>query len=118
LVSFGVLYYIFRRYQSRLVRGALTAGYLILAGVGRFWIEWFRPDQPRLPLNPPYDQISFGRVFALFYILVGAIILLDRYDRIRIPFIKRPGGPVKRKGLAKTPPKKKRRPKRAKPHRT
>jgi phosphatidylglycerol:prolipoprotein diacylglycerol transferase len=117
VLSFGVLYYVFRRYQDRLVRGALTGGYLLLAGVGRFWIEWFRPDQPTVPLNPPYDNISFARLFSLVYILIGAIILLDRYDHVRIPGVKRPGGPVKRKGLAKTPPKKKKRRKRTKPHR-
>lgn len=118
LLTFGVLFYIHRRYQDRLVRGALTGGYLVLAGVGRFWIEFFRPDQPRIPLNPPYDNISFGRLFALLYILLGALVLLDRYDYIRIPGLKRPGGPVKRKGQAKTPPKKKKRKKRVKPHRT
>lgn len=117
LLSFGLLYFISRRYHTRLVRGAITGGYLVLAGIGRFWIEFFRPDQPRVPLNPPYDNISFGRLFAIVYILIGAIILLDRYDYIRIPGLKRPGGPVKQKGLAKTPPKKKKRPKRSKPHR-
>jgi hypothetical protein len=41
------------------------------------------------------------------YVLVGAIVLLDRLGYIRIPFLKRPSGTVKRKGMAKTPPKKK-----------
>jgi phosphatidylglycerol:prolipoprotein diacylglycerol transferase len=115
-LTFGVLYFIHRRYQERLVRGALTGGYLLLAGVGRFWIEFFRADQPHLPLNAPYDNISFGRFFAVVYVLIGTIILLDRYDYVRIPGLKRASGPIKRKGLAKTPPKKKKRKKRTKPH--
>lgn len=116
-LTFGVLYWVTRRFQSRLVPGAITGGYLLLAGVGRFWIEWFRPDQPRIPLGPPYDNISFGRFFAFVYILIGALILLDRYDYIRIPGVKRTASKtVKRKGQAKTPSKKKRR-KRTKPHR-
>ena len=90
LLSFAALVYLWRRFKPLVIRGTMTGGYLLLAGVGRFWIEFFRPDQPRVPLSPPYNNLSFGRLFALLYVFAGLLLLLDRYGYIRIPFIKRP----------------------------
>jgi phosphatidylglycerol:prolipoprotein diacylglycerol transferase len=49
LLAAGLLLWISHRFQDKLKPGALFAGWMILAGVGRFIIEWFRPDQPRVP---------------------------------------------------------------------
>jgi prolipoprotein diacylglyceryltransferase len=90
LVTFAVLYYLFRRYQERFVHGYLTGAYLILAGFGRFIIEFWRPDQPKFALpNMDGVEISFSRILSMLYVVVGIIILLDRMGHLRIPFIAR-----------------------------
>jgi hypothetical protein len=55
----------------------------VLAGVGRFLIEFFRPDQPRVPGT----DISFTRIVASLMVLAGAFILLIKYELIRLPFL-------------------------------
>ncbi len=83
LLAAALLLWLARRLTSKLKPGALFAGWLILEGAGRFWLEWFRPDQPRLPGT----EISYSRVVALAMALAGAIWLLVRYEVIRFPFI-------------------------------
>lgn len=94
-LSFGVLYYLYRRYQSRIIRGALTGGYFVLAGVGRFIMEFWRPDQPGIPLESGV-VLSFSRILSMGYVIVGIVIVLDRYGYVRIPFIERPQSISKR----------------------
>lgn len=86
-LTFGVLVYLFRRYQERFVHGVLAGIYLVLAGIGRFVIETWRPDQPAPPDLP---WLSYSRMISLLYIVVGLIIALDRMNYLRIPFISRP----------------------------
>jgi phosphatidylglycerol:prolipoprotein diacylglycerol transferase len=79
----GFLLWAARRFSKRLRPGALFAGWLILAGAGRVWLEWFRPDQPRVPGT----AISYSRIAAALMTLAGVIWLLLRYDVIRLSFI-------------------------------
>jgi len=72
-----------RRLAKKLKPGALFAGWLILEGVGRFWLEWFRPDQPRVPGT----AISYSRIVATLMAIAGAIWLLVKYEVIRLPFL-------------------------------
>jgi phosphatidylglycerol:prolipoprotein diacylglycerol transferase len=83
---FGVLFFIFRRYQDRIVHGVLAGAYLIATGFGRFFIEFFRPDQPKLPDS----IISYSQIASLLFIVVGLIALLDRLGSFKIPWIARP----------------------------
>ncbi len=92
LLCFGVLFYIFWRYQSQIVQGVLSGWYLILAGLGRFVIEFFRPDQPRIPDFP----LSYSQFFAALYVIVGIVIVLDRLGYMRLPLIARPQTPRQR----------------------
>lgn len=85
-LCFGVLYYLYRRHQERVVPGMLTGGYLILSGIGRFIIETWRPDQPLFP----GASLSFSRILSLIYVVIGVIVLLDRLGHMRIPFVRRP----------------------------
>jgi phosphatidylglycerol:prolipoprotein diacylglycerol transferase len=78
----GVLLWIARRYADRLRPGVAFALWLILAGVARNIVEFFRPDQPRIPGTP----ISYTRVVSLLMILGGVILVLIKYDRLRVPF--------------------------------
>jgi phosphatidylglycerol:prolipoprotein diacylglycerol transferase len=88
---FGVLYYLFRRYQSQIVHGIMAGAYLTLAGFGRFILEFWRPDQPELT-----PGVSYSRILAMAYVVIGIIILLDRSGNLRIPFIARPQTPRQR----------------------
>jgi phosphatidylglycerol:prolipoprotein diacylglycerol transferase len=85
-LTFGVLFYLFYRYQDRIVHGIMTGAYLIAAGVGRFFIEFFRPDQPKIADS----AFSYSQVASLIYLAIGVIILLDRLGHFRIPWIARP----------------------------
>jgi prolipoprotein diacylglyceryltransferase len=56
--------------------------WLVLAGVGRVIIEFFRPDQPRIPGT----DISYSTLFAGLMAVAGVILLLVRYGFIRLKF--------------------------------
>ena len=78
----GLLLWLSRRYQKELKPGALFAGWLILAGVGRVIIEFFRPDQPKIP-----DLgISYSSVVAALMAIAGAVLLMARYKAINFGF--------------------------------
>lgn len=88
-LTFAVLYFIFQRYQPRLVRGILTGAYLALWGLGRFIVEIWRPDQPTVTFSGGLE-ISISRILAMLAVVLGLIILLDRTGYLKIPFIRRP----------------------------
>ena len=90
LLVFAALYYLFRTYQVRWIPGMLTGAYLILAGFGRFILEAWRPDQPTAITLQSGAGVSFSRLIAMVYVIVGIIILLDRMGYLRIPFTERP----------------------------
>jgi prolipoprotein diacylglyceryltransferase len=58
--------------------------WLVLAGVGRVIIEFFRPDQPRIPGT----GISYSTLIAALMAVAGVILLLVRYGYIRLKFAK------------------------------
>jgi phosphatidylglycerol:prolipoprotein diacylglycerol transferase len=79
----ALLLWVARRLSERLKPGALFAGWLVLEGVGRFWLEWFRPDQPTLPGT----AISYSRIVAAAMAVVGLIWLLIRCRVLRLRFV-------------------------------
>jgi len=79
----AVLLWMARRLEEKLKPGALFAGWLVLEGVGRVWLEWFRPDQPTLAGT----GISYSRIVAAVMAVVGVVWLLTRYEVIRLPFL-------------------------------
>ena len=83
LLAAGLLLWISRRFYDKLKPGALFAGWMILAGLGRFIIEWFRPDQPRVPGT----DISYSRIVSALLAIGGVVMLLIRYEVIRIPIL-------------------------------
>lgn len=84
LLAAGVLVWLALEFKKKLKPGSIFAGWLILEGVGRELIEFFRPDQPRIPGT----EISITRVAAGLMILAGMITLLIQYEIIRLPFFK------------------------------
>lgn len=76
----GLLLWLSRRYKEDVKPGALFAGWLLLAGVGRVFIEFFRPDQPKIG-NLGF---SYSALFAGLMAVAGAIMLLARYKAINL----------------------------------
>lgn len=83
ILAAALLLWMARRLFARLKPGVLFAGWLLLEGVGRFWLEWFRPDQPRLAGT----GISYSRIVAALMAVVGIIWLLIKYRVIELPFL-------------------------------
>jgi phosphatidylglycerol:prolipoprotein diacylglycerol transferase len=80
----GVLLWIALELKNKIKPGSIFAGWLVLEGLGREIIEFFRPDQPRLGAT----DISYSRIAAGIMILVGIVWLLIQYEVIKLPFIK------------------------------
>jgi len=76
--SAGLLLWLSRRYEKDLKPGALFSGWLVLAGIGRVIIEFFRPDQPKIPAL----GVSYSAIFAALMAIVGAVLLMVRYKAI------------------------------------
>lgn len=78
----GLLLWLSRRYEKQLKPGTLFAGWLILAGVGRTWIEFFRPDQPKIPEL----GISYSALISALMAVAGAVMIMARYKAIGFSF--------------------------------
>jgi len=78
--SAGLLLWLSRRYKDEIKPGTLFAGWLLLAGTGRAWIELFRPDQPKIG-----DSIvSYSMVVSALMAIGGAVMLMARYKAINL----------------------------------
>ena len=89
LLAAGLLLWVSRRYQKQLKPGMVFAGWMVLAGIGRFIIEFFRPDQPRIPGMP----FTYSAVVSLLMALVGGLWLLARAGKLKLPLLSQ--GPEK-----------------------
>ena len=76
----GFLLWLSRRYEKELKPGTIFAGWLVLAGVGRTWIEFFRPDQPKIEEL----GISYSAIVASLMAIAGALMLMARYRAINL----------------------------------
>jgi phosphatidylglycerol:prolipoprotein diacylglycerol transferase len=80
LIGFALLVFLNSRYRDRWNSGTIFGGFLIWWGVGRAWVEFFRPDQPKFGDTP----ISYSMVLSLLLALFGVLVLLYRYDKLPI----------------------------------
>jgi hypothetical protein len=80
--SAGLLLWLSRRYKEDMKPGTIFAGWLVLAGIGRVIIEFFRPDQPKISSL----GISYSSLFAALMAIAGAILLMARYKAISLKF--------------------------------
>lgn len=78
----GLLLWVARRFPEKFKPGAMFGWWLVLAGVGRVIIEFFRPDQPRIPGT----GVSYSSLIAALMAVAGGVLLLVRYDYIRLKF--------------------------------
>jgi phosphatidylglycerol---prolipoprotein diacylglyceryl transferase len=74
------LWWLSRRYEEDLKPGALFSIWLILAGLSRTTIEFFRPDQPRIGDS----FISYTMLVAFGMAVLGAVMLLARYGKLQL----------------------------------
>ncbi|MGQ9665862.1 MAG: prolipoprotein diacylglyceryl transferase family protein, partial [Anaerolineae bacterium] len=51
--------------------------YLSLHGIGRFIIEFFRPDQPRIPGT----DFSYSRLLSVLFVIGGVVVMYWRQRR-------------------------------------
>lgn len=91
IITGGLLLWLVRKYPEKFKPGAAFAIWMVCAGVGRFIIESFRPDQPLIPGT----LISYSRLFSGLIAIGGALWLLVRYEKIHLKFW--PAGPEKYK---------------------
>lgn len=80
LFAAGLILWLVRRYKDSVKPGTAIASWLLLAGIGRVWIEFFRPDQPKIPGT----LISFSQIIAAIMAGVGALWLLIRFEKIKL----------------------------------
>lgn len=72
-----------RKLGKKMKPGTAFYLWLLAAGIGRVWLEFFRPDQPRIPGT----DLSYSRLIALIMALAGGLMMLIRYEKIKIGFI-------------------------------
>lgn len=73
------LWWLSRRYAQQLKPGAVFSAWLLLAGFSRTFIEFFRPDQPRIGDS----FVSYTMLVSFLMAIVGAVMLLARYGKIQ-----------------------------------
>lgn len=91
LLAASLLLWIATRYADRLKPGTIFMGWLVLAGLGRFLVEAYRPDQPLIPGT----GLSYSRLISGLMALFGVVWLLARYKVLKIPGLS--NGPEKYK---------------------
>ncbi|HLD92574.1 MAG TPA: prolipoprotein diacylglyceryl transferase, partial [Anaerolineales bacterium] len=83
LVGAGLILWLGRRFAKQLKPGVMFGAWLAWAGLGRFWVEFFRPDQPRIPgTGTSYSQVIYGLLA-----VAGVLYVAARYGKIKLPFV-------------------------------
>jgi phosphatidylglycerol:prolipoprotein diacylglycerol transferase len=83
LLAAFLIIWLVRKFVDKIKPGTAFYLWLVLEGVGRFWLEFFRPDQPRIPGT----DLSYSRLIALLMAVVGGLLLMVRYEKIKLPFL-------------------------------
>jgi len=80
LAGFLLLVFLNSRYRDKWNSGTIFGGFMIWWGVGRAWVEFFRPDQPKFGDS----VISYSMVLSLLLAAAGVLVILYRYDKLPI----------------------------------
>jgi phosphatidylglycerol:prolipoprotein diacylglycerol transferase len=76
--GFLILVYLNNRYREQWRSGTLFGLFLIWWGVGRTWVEFFRPDQ--VTIGDSF--ITYSMMLAFLIAVAGVFVLLSRYDKL------------------------------------
>ncbi|MEW5960576.1 MAG: prolipoprotein diacylglyceryl transferase [Chloroflexota bacterium] len=84
LVFAGLLTFVIIKYRDKLRSGVIAGSALLIAGVGRAWLEsYFRPDQPMFfGLG-----VSTSLLVSVIFALAGLLIVLVKLGKISAPFM-------------------------------
>jgi phosphatidylglycerol:prolipoprotein diacylglycerol transferase len=77
-----LLLWISRQYAEKMKPGAIFAGWLVCAGLARAFIEFFRPDQPRIGES----FVTYSMLVSLLMAIAGVVMLLVRYGKLQLAF--------------------------------
>jgi phosphatidylglycerol:prolipoprotein diacylglycerol transferase len=77
LLLFVTLALISHEFKDRLLEGDLLLGYVIGYPLGRFFIEYFRPDAWMI------GPIAAAQLFAIFAVIGGTVVLVVRHVRAK-----------------------------------
>lgn len=77
------LWWLSRRYEDELKPGTLFSAWLVLAGLSRTFIEFFRPDQARIGDT----FISYTMTVSFAMAVVGVILLLTRFGKLKLAML-------------------------------
>ena len=83
LICFGLIVYAVIKLGEKFKPGYAAAAWLVASGVGRAWIELFRPDQPRF-FN---TAVSTSTLISLVFAIIGIVLYLAKAGKIQLPFI-------------------------------
>jgi len=81
-----LLMYISHRFVNKMKPGTVFFSWLVLAGAGRFLIEFLRPDQPQVGGT----WITTTQVATILMMLVGLLMLAYRYSLVKLNLPKLP----------------------------
>ena len=79
----AVIFAIITKREEIIKTGMISGFALMIAGIGRTWIELFRPDQPSFF----GASFSTSTVISIIFALIGLFILLARMGKISIGFL-------------------------------
>jgi phosphatidylglycerol:prolipoprotein diacylglycerol transferase len=77
-----VLLWLARQYAEKMKPGAIFSGWLISAGFIRTFIEFFRPDQPRIGDS----FVTYSMLVSFLMGVTGVVLLLIRYGKLQLAF--------------------------------
>jgi phosphatidylglycerol:prolipoprotein diacylglycerol transferase len=77
-----LLLWISRQYADKMKPSAIFSGWLVFAGLARAFIEFFRPDQPRIGDS----FVTYSMFVSLLMAIVGVVMLLVRYGKLHLVF--------------------------------
>jgi hypothetical protein len=75
-----LLLWISRQYADKMKPGAIFSGWLISAGFIRAFIEFFRPDQPRIGDS----FVTYSMLVSFLMGVAGIVMLLIRYGNLQL----------------------------------
>lgn len=85
-ITAGTLLFAANRWPEKFKPGAVLAWWLILAGSGRVFVEFFRPDQPVIAGT----FLTTSQLVSALMGLAGLILLMARHGTFNIPGLKFP----------------------------
>lgn len=82
LLAALLLLWLARQYREQMKPGAIFSAWLVSAGLIRAFIEFFRPDQPRIGET----FVTTSMLFSLLMAVAGVVMLLIRFKKIQPAF--------------------------------